>query len=121
MSETDPATTPSECLFCRIVSGEIHAEIVADSEHSVAIRDVDPKAPTHLWCVPRRHVENAVELANAAPEELGDLIRLAGQVAGVEELTAYRVVVNVGADAGQKWPHLCLHLLGGRHLAWPPG
>lgn len=117
MSETQP----TECLLCRIVAGEIHADVVEATEHSVAIRDVDPKAPTHVLCIPRRHAETGAELAGAATEEFTDLVGLADRVAVNEGLTAYRLVINVGADAGQRMPHLYIHLLGGRHLAWPPG
>ncbi len=85
----------SDCLFCRIVAGSIPAEVVGESEHSLAFRDVDPQAPTHVLVVPRRHVANAAELADASADELADVVRLAGRVAAQEGLAqGYRVVVQ---------------------------
>jgi len=112
----------SDCLFCRIVAGSIPAEVVAESEHSLAFRDVAPKAPTHVLVVPRRHVANAGELADASPDELADVVRLAGRVAAQEGLAeGHRLVFNTGAGAGQTVFHAHLHVLGGRDLGWPPG
>ncbi len=112
----------SDCLFCRIVSGSIPADVVGGSEHSLAFRDVDPKAPTHVLVVPRRHVANAAELADASADELADVVRVAGLVAAQEGLAqGYRVVFNTGAGAGQTVFHAHLHVLGGRDLEWPPG
>lgn len=112
----------SDCLFCRIVAGSIPAEVVGETDHSLAFRDVDPQAPTHVLVVPRRHVENAAELADASADELADLVRLAGRVAAQEGLAqGYRVAFNTGAGAGQTVFHAHLHVLGGRDLAWPPG
>lgn len=115
---TDPATS---CLFCRIVDGEVPASVVAQTEHSLAFRDVDPKAPTHVLVIPRRHVAALGELAEYA-EELADAVALAARVAGDEGLgQGYRLVANTGALAGQSVFHAHLHLLGGRPMEWPPG
>lgn len=112
----------SDCLFCRIVEGEIPADIVARTDHAVAFRDINPQAPTHVLVVPTRHVENAPELADAAPEELAAVLQLGREVAredGIGE--GYRFIFNNGAGAGQEVFHAHLHVLGGRPLTWPPG
>ena len=116
-------TDPADCLFCRIVAGDVPADIVERSELSVAFRDVNPQAPVHVLVVPRRHIENAAELQPGDAEVLSDLFSVATQVAvaeGIDE-RGYRLVFNVGEDASNSVPHLHLHVLGGRRLAWPPG
>lgn len=109
------------CLFCRIISGEIPAEIKFQDELVIAFADINPQAPVHLLIVPKLHVENAAELATQSPAALGALFSAADQLAKAEGLTGYRTVFNTGADAGQSVFHAHLHLLGGRGLAWPPG
>jgi histidine triad (HIT) family protein len=114
----------AECLFCRIVAGEIPATIVKRSEDAVAFRDVDPRAPTHVLLIPTRHVA-AVRDAKGPDGErlLGQLLGFAAEVATELGLDGggYRVVTNTGKDAGQSVDHLHFHLLGGRRLSWPPG
>ena len=108
------------CLFCRIVRGEIPAKIVREDEHTVAFRDVDPKAPTHILVIPREHVASLDEASD--PAMVGRLMLAAAEIARAEGITGgYRTVVNTGAGAGQTVFHLHLHLLGGRKLTWPPG
>ena len=109
------------CLFCRIVRGEIPAKIVRQDEHTVAFRDIDPKAPTHVLVIPKTHVPSLNEATDA--EMLGRLMLVARSIAEAEGLLTdgYRTVVNTGANAGQTVHHIHLHLLGGRHLSWPPG
>lgn len=109
------------CLFCRIVRREIPAKIVHDDEHSLAFRDIDPKAPTHVLVIPKKHVASLNEASDA--ESLGRLLLVARDIAQAEGLTTdgYRTVVNTGANAGQTVFHIHLHLLGGRPLGWPPG
>jgi histidine triad (HIT) family protein len=109
------------CLFCRIVSGEIPAALVAENEVAVAFRDIAPQAPMHVLVVPRRHLASLATADDAA--ELGAVFTLAADVAraaGVAD-AGYRVVSNVGADGGQSVGHLHVHVLGGRALGWPPG
>lgn len=109
------------CLFCRVLDGEVPAQVVAETETSLAFRDINPQAPTHVLVVPRRHVQNLAELAEYAAE-LADVVGLAGRVAEQEGLDrGYRVVANTGSQAGQTVHHAHLHLLGGRDLGWPPG
>ncbi len=114
----------AECLFCRIVAGEIPAKIVKRSEDAVAFRDVDPRAPTHVLVIPTRHI---TAVRDAEGEEgqrmLGAVLSFAAEVARELGLDAggYRLVTNTGKDAGQSVDHLHFHLLGGRKLTWPPG
>ncbi|MGL4743332.1 MAG: HIT domain-containing protein [Dermatophilaceae bacterium] len=117
MSDTDRAA----CLFCRIVSGEVPADIVADTEHSLAFRDIDPQAPTHVLVIPRRHVPNLAALAAASAAELANAVSVAASVAEAAGLPGYRLVANTGAAAHQSVFHAHLHVLGGRDLTWPPG
>jgi histidine triad (HIT) family protein len=108
------------CLFCRIVRGEIPAKIVRQDEHTVAFRDIDPKAPTHILVIPKEHVASLDEATD--PTMVGRLMLAAAEIARSEGITdGYRTVVNTGAGAGQTVFHIHLHLLGGRKLTWPPG
>jgi histidine triad (HIT) family protein len=110
------------CVFCRVLSGDVPAQVVYESEHSVAFRDIDPQAPTHVLVIPRRHVENLGQLASASPEELADVITGAAAVAEQEGLgRGYRTVANTGPEAHQTVFHAHVHVLGGRAMAWPPG
>ncbi|WP_299051635.1 HIT domain-containing protein [uncultured Nocardioides sp.] len=110
-----------DCLFCRIVDGAIPAEVVHSTEHSVAFRDVNPQAPTHVLVVPRAHHRDAAALAAADPAAVADLVDAAAHVAASEGLEGYRLVFNTGEAAGQTVFHTHLHVLGGRPLSWPPG
>ena len=110
-----------DCLFCRIVAGEVPSELVLSTDHVVAFRDVDPVAPTHVLVVPRDHARDAASTAAADPEAVGRLVAAAAEVAGREGLTDYRLVLNTGAEAGQSVFHTHLHVLGGRQMGWPPG
>jgi histidine triad (HIT) family protein len=109
------------CLFCRIVRREIPASIVWEDAHAIAFRDIDPKAPTHVLVVPKRHLASLNETTDAML--LGHLLLAAREIAEGEgiALDGYRTVLNTGADAGQSVFHLHVHLMGGRHMKWPPG
>ena len=112
-----------DCVFCRIAAGEVPAEVVHRTEHTVAFRDINPQAPVHVLVIPRRHVENAATVTHDDAEVVADLVVAARQVAealGVAE-GGYRLVMNVGDDALNSVPHLHVHVLGGRRLGWPPG
>lgn len=111
----------STCLFCRIITGEIPADIVFRNENVVAFNDIDPQAPTHVLIVPTLHVENAGALAKISPTITAELFTAAAQIASERGLAGYRTVFNTGAESGQSVFHVHLHLLGGRSLAWPPG
>jgi histidine triad (HIT) family protein len=112
-----------ECLFCKIVAGEISADIVAETETAVAFRDVSPQAPTHLLVIPREHLRNLGEVANSSDVEVAELFRLAADVAETEGIASdgYRMVANTGAAAHQTVFHAHVHVLGGRPMLWPPG
>jgi histidine triad (HIT) family protein len=114
-------STSTDCLFCRILTGGVPADVVAQTPHSLAFRDVDPKAPTHVLVIPRRHVPDLAALADASPEELADVVGLAATVAEHDGLPGYRIVANTGAAAQQSVFHAHVHVLGGRALTWPPG
>lgn len=103
----------TDCLFCKFVREELVPDVVAESEHSLAFRDISPKAPMHVLVVPRRHVENVAALAEAAPDELADVIALARSVARQEGHEDYRLIANTGAGAGQTIFHAHCHVLGG--------
>jgi histidine triad (HIT) family protein len=109
------------CLFCKIIAGEIPAQIKFQDEQVIAFADINPQAPVHLLVVPKLHVENAAELAAQSPVALAAVFAAADQLAKAEGLTGYRTIFNTGADAGQSVFHAHLHLMGGRGLAWPPG
>ncbi|HVE74087.1 MAG TPA: HIT domain-containing protein [Mycobacteriales bacterium] len=110
------------CLFCRIVAGEIPAEIVHETVGTLAFRDVNPQAPTHILVVPRTHYDDVGALAAADATLLNEVIQAAVAAAAAAGLdSGYRLVTNTGADAGQSVGHLHVHVLGGRSLGWPPG
>lgn len=114
---------PEPTLFERIIAGEIPGEVVAESDHCVALRDITPQAPTHVLVVTRHPYPDIAALAAADPDALVDLHRLAARVAVLEGIadTGWRLVFNTGDAAGQTVPHVHAHVLGGRTLAWPPG
>jgi len=116
------AESRADCLFCRIVAGEIPATIVHETPNTTAFRDVDPQAPTHVLVVPRRHVPTVAALTDVAPEELAEVVRAVDEVARMEGLEGgYRTVFNTGPDAQQSVFHAHVHVLGGRAMTWPPG
>jgi histidine triad (HIT) family protein len=110
-----------ECLFCRIAAGEIPSDIVHRADDVVVFRDINPRAPTHLLAISRRHLPSAAELTAGDGELLAALFGALRGVAEEAGADSYRIVTNVGADAGQSVFHLHFHLLAGRTMAWPPG
>ncbi|MEU9023904.1 histidine triad nucleotide-binding protein [Actinomadura sp. NPDC048394] len=113
----------TDCLFCKIVSGDVPAKVVRDSARVLAFRDINPQAPTHVLVIPKDHHPTAAELAAADPELLAEVLGEAHRVAVDEGIdgTGYRIVFNTGAQAGQTVFHVHAHVLGGRGLNWPPG
>ncbi len=112
----------NDCIFCRIVQGEMEADKVWEDDHILAFRDANPQAPTHVLVIPKRHVPGLSATIESDRELLGRLLLAAGQVARKEGIgEAFRSVINTGAGAGQSVFHLHLHVLGGRALGWPPG
>jgi histidine triad (HIT) family protein len=121
----DPQETAREtaqCLFCKIVAGEIPANVVHESESTLAFRDLEPQAPTHVLVVPRSHYPNAAALAAGEPTTAAHLFDAAREIAAAEGLDeGYRLVLNTGPAAHQTVFHVHMHLLGGRSMGWPPG
>jgi histidine triad (HIT) family protein len=113
----------ADCLFCKIVAGQIPAAIVFQDDHVVAFKDITPRAPTHVLIVPRRHVASLNDLGADDDALVGEMVRAAAAIAREQGLAdrGYRTVFNCNADAGQTVFHIHLHLLGGRTMAWPPG
>ena len=112
-----------DCLFCKIVAGDISADVVLETDSTVAFRDVNPKAPMHVLVIPKRHIATINDLSAGDEHLIGDLLLVAAKIADDEGLAddGYRVVMNCNAAAGQTVFHIHLHLLGGRSLGWPPG
>jgi len=112
-----------DCLFCKILSGDIPADIIYESESTIAFRDINPQAPTHVVIIPRRHIATINDLEDRDRETIGNLYLAAKEIAADEGLSdpGYRVVMNCNAGAGQSVFHIHLHLLGGRGMKWPPG
>ena len=114
---------PDGCIFCAIAAGSVPSERVLDTDDVVAFRDLNPQAPVHVLVIPRRHIVDAAALGSADGEVLAAMFAAAQQVAADEGIAAsgYRLLFNVGDDASNSVPHLHLHVVGGRRLAWPPG
>ena len=112
-----------QCLFCRIVAGEVPADVVYQDERSVAFRDINPQAPVHVLVLPRDHMESLDEASQRDEATLGHLLRVAARIANEQGLSesGYRTVINTGAGVGQSVFHLHVHVLGGRPMSWPPG
>lgn len=113
----------TDCLFCRIVAGEIPSTQVHEDDEVLAIRDIAPRAPTHILILPRRHIASALDLTDADGPLLGRMFAAAADIARAEGIAeaGYRLVSNVGRWGGQSVDHLHLHLMGGRAFEWPPG
>ena len=111
------------CLFCRLINGEVAADVLYQDARAVAIRDINPQAPVHALVIPKEHVESLDDIGQRDEALMGHLLRVASRVANEQGLaeTGYRTVVNTGAGAGQSVVHLHVHVLGGRDLTWPPG
>jgi len=112
----------AKTLFAKIIDGEIPGQFVYQDEHAVAIRDLNPQAPTHIFVIPRKVFDTIGASATEEEGLLGHLLRVADQVATQEGLSqGYRLVINCGAHGQQTVPHFHVHLLGGRQMSWPPG
>lgn len=113
----------TDCLFCRIVAGDIPADIIARSDRAIAFRDIEPKAPVHVLVIPAEHYDDVPSVADADPALAGELLALASEVARLEGVdgSGHRLVANTGHEGGQSVGHAHIHVLGGRPLGWPPG
>lgn len=113
----------TDCLFCKILNGDIPADIVYESDTAIAFRDINPQAPMHVLIIPREHISTINDIEPEKQQLVGSLFSAAKEIAvneGVQE-DGYRVVMNCNEGAGQTVFHIHLHLLGGRHMNWPPG
>lgn len=112
-----------DCIFCRIVDGDIQAEVVREDADTIAFRDLDPRAPVHVLVIPKRHIASVNDVTAEDRDTMGALFVAAREVAEREQIAerGYRVVMNTGGDAGQSVHHAHLHVLGGRSMTWPPG
>ncbi len=110
-----------DCLFCKIVAGDVPAEVVHSTERTVAFRDMNPQAPLHVLVVPKDHYGNAAALAAGDPVAVAELVTTAAAVATAEGYDDYRLVFNTGAGVGQTVFHVHVHVLAGRSMSWPPG
>ncbi len=113
----------TDCLFCKILNGEIPADIVYESDTAIAFRDINPQAPTHVLIIPREHVSTINDITEGHQQLVGTLFSAAREIAAQEGVaeSGYRVVMNCNEGAGQSVFHIHLHMLGGRRLDWPPG
>ncbi|MCC9704279.1 histidine triad nucleotide-binding protein [Streptomyces sp. MNU76] len=110
-----------DCLFCKIIAGHVPATIVRETDTTVAFRDINPQAPTHVLVIPKAHYTDASTLAAADPGLAADVLRETQAVADEDKLESYRIVFNTGPGAGQTVFHAHAHVVGGRGLQWPPG
>jgi len=110
-----------DCLFCKIVAGDLPADRVLESERTIAFRDISPQAPVHVLVIPRQHLPDVAAVAQAGGGLLDELVAQARQVADDAGIADYRLVFNTGAGAGQSVWHAHVHVLGGRPMTWPPG
>ncbi len=111
----------TDCLFCKIANKELDSTAVAETDRVYAFRDINPAAPTHVLVIPKEHIASAADLDPDHADLLAEMFVVVSGVAKDEGLSAYRVVTNVGAEAGQSVFHLHWHVIGGRSLQWPPG
>lgn len=113
----------NNCLFCKIIAGEIPSDKVYENEHVFAFRDIDPKAPTHILIIPKEHIATTNDLDESHKSIVGEIVLTAKQLADDEGIaeSGYRTVFNCNKDGGQAVYHIHLHLLGGRQMNWPPG
>jgi histidine triad (HIT) family protein len=112
-----------DCIFCRVVAGEVRADVIFQDDRCVAFRDINPQAPVHVLVIPREHIESLDDAGRGDEAVLGHILRVAARVANDEGLSesGFRTIINTGAGAGQSVLHLHLHVLGGRQMTWPPG
>ena len=111
----------SDCLFCKIVAGEIPSNKVYEDEVCYAFYDIDPQAPTHFLVVPKEHIQSVSQVNEANQAAVGHIFTVIAKLAGQLGLESYRVVSNIGEQAGQSVLHLHFHVLAGRDMTWPPG
>ncbi|MGB5685657.1 MAG: histidine triad nucleotide-binding protein [Candidatus Electrothrix sp.] len=110
-----------DCLFCKIIQGDIPSDKLYEDDEVLAFRDIAPTAPVHFLVIPKKHINGPSTVAEEDEQLMGKLIRIGNQVAKKEGIEQFRLVFNNGAEAGQTVFHIHMHVLGGRSLSWPPG
>ncbi|RWX51247.1 histidine triad (HIT) family protein [Candidatus Electrothrix marina] len=110
-----------DCLFCKIIQGDIPSDKLYEDDEVLAFRDIAPAAPVHFLVIPKKHISGPSAVAEEDEQLMGKLIRIGNQIAEKEGIEQYRLVFNNGAEAGQTVFHIHMHVLGGRSLNWPPG
>ncbi len=113
----------SNCIFCKMINGEMKCEIVYSDDHVIGIKDINPQAPVHILLIPRKHIPTALDLAEEDKDILKNIFLAANKIATDKKIgeSGFRVVMNCNAGAGQSVFHIHFHLLGGRKMGWPPG
>lgn len=111
----------SDCLFCKIAQGDIPSKKVYEDELCYAFYDIDPQAPVHFLVIPKEHIQSVSQITADNAATVGHIFQVIAQVTRELGLTSYRVVSNIGAQAGQSVAHLHFHVLAGRDMTWPPG
>ena len=113
----------ADCLFCKMLAGKIKPDVVYENDHVMAFRDINPQAPVHVLIIPKKHIATFNDLPDTDALLAGELFIAAKTVAALTDIaeSGYRTVMNCNADAGQSVFHIHLHVLGGRHMQWPPG
>lgn len=111
----------SDCLFCKIVAGEIPSTKVYEDEICYAFKDIDPQAPTHFLVVPKKHIQSVSQVGEEEAPIVGHIFAVIARLSQELDMPSYRVVSNIGEQAGQTVPHLHFHVLSGRDMTWPPG
>ena len=111
----------SDCLFCKIVAGEIPSAKVYEDEICYAFKDIDPQAPTHFLVVPKKHIQSVSQVSEEDTPIVGHIFAVIARLSKELDMPSYRVVSNIGEQAGQTVPHLHFHVLSGRDMTWPPG
>ena len=112
---------PDNCLFCKILKGEIPADKLYEDDDILAFRDIVPQAPVHFLVIPKKHISGPSDVTPEDEQLIGKILRMGGEIARQEGLEHYRVVVNNGEESGQTIFHIHMHVLGGRGMSWPPG
>jgi len=113
----------SDCIFCKIAESKVPSKIVYEDEGVVAFEDINPQAPIHVIVIPRKHIPTTLDIDAADNAIIGHLFQVANKIAGEKGIAerGFRLVMNTNSDAGQSVYHIHLHVLGGRHMHWPPG
>ncbi|PID71469.1 MAG: histidine triad nucleotide-binding protein [Desulfobulbus propionicus] len=110
-----------DCIFCKIVAGEIPADKLYEDDEVLVFRDIAPQAPVHFLVIPKKHIKGPAAITSEDEQLMGKIMRIGGDIAAQEGVEQYRVVFNNGAQAGQTVFHIHMHILGGRNMQWPPG